>query len=515
MSQPALIVLFCLTAGMLGFRSFTAKTAALPAPTEQQAAGIRFSVGIDPKLVTTPATSGRVLVALRKEGSTGGRRRGSEPRFSIGSMGMDAPPFLGADADNFTADKQITLDANSAIFPIETLNKLPAGTYTAQAVLHSNRDLNLPDAPGNLYSQVETVELDPAKPSLVKLTLTERIPEEKVPADSANIKYLKFRSKLLSDFHKRPFFYRASVVLPPKFDSETDKKYLLRVHIGGYGSRYTFGGMMQPDPRFVQIMLDGAGPYGDPYQVNSDNNGPYGDALTQELIPHIEKLYRCGGEGKRFTDGGSTGGWVSFALQVFYPDYFNGCWSSCPDSVDFRAYELINIYEDKNAYVNRYGFERPAKRTIDGDCIYTVRHECQVENVIGRGDRWQLGGKDWCAWNATYGPRGEDGIPKPLWNPRTGEIDKSVLSHWEKYDLKKVLEKDWAKLGPKLTGKIHIWVGDADDYYLNNAVHRLKAMLNSRSNPKFEGEVTIAMRQPHTNGWSNGTMLNAMAERGK
>ena len=117
---------------------------------------------------------------------------------------------------------------------------------------------------------------------------------------------------------------------------------------------------------------------------------------------------------------------MSLALQVFYPDFFNGCWSFAPDPVDFRAYELINIYQDKNAYVNRYGFERPAKRNVWGDTIYNVRHECQVENVLGRGNRWWLSGKDWCAWNAVFGPRGADGLPKPLWHPKTGAIDRSV-----------------------------------------------------------------------------------------
>jgi S-formylglutathione hydrolase FrmB len=264
----------------------------------------------------------------------------------------------------------------------------------------------------------------------------------------------------------------------------------------------------------IPIFTDGAGPYGDPYQVNSANNGPFGDALTQEVIPYVEKTYRCGGNAqRRFTTGGSTGGWVSLALQVFYPDYFNGCWSSCPDPVDFRAYELINIYEDKNAYVNQFGFDRPSQRTIEGETVMPVRHECQVENVLGRGGNWAVGGKDWCSWNAVFGPRGEDGQPKPLWDPKTGQIDHSVTEHWKKYDLRMVLQDNWSTLGPKLSGKLHVWVGDADDYFLNNAVHRLKSAMDHVNNPKFDGEIIIVPRQGHTSGWGSKQVLDLMAQR--
>src|SRR5437660_12799070 len=129
--------------------------------------------------------------------------------------------------------------------------------------------------------------------------------------------------------------------------------------------------------------LDGPAPYGDPYQVNSATNGPYGDAVTQELIPHVEKKFRgVGRPYARVLDGVSTGGWVSLALQIFYPDRFNGAWAHAPDPVDFRAYELINIYKDENAYVNAHGFERAASRDRNGEVRTTVRHECQMEMVL-------------------------------------------------------------------------------------------------------------------------------------
>ena len=128
---------------------------------------------------------------------------------------------------------------------------------------------------------------------------------------------------------------------------------------------------------------------------------------SRELIPYIERTYRGIGRGTaRVLDGGSTGGWVALALQIFYPNFFNGAWSFCPDSVDFRSFQLVNIYEDENAYFNRHGFERPAARDVSGEVRYTMRHECRLENVLGRGDSWTLSGGQWGAWNATYGPRG-------------------------------------------------------------------------------------------------------------
>jgi hypothetical protein len=271
--------------------------------------------------------------------------------------------------------------------------------------------------------------------------------------------------------------------------------------------------------RLIVLHLDGAGPLGDPYQVNSANNGPYGDAVTQELIPHVEKRFRAiGAPHARFLDGASTGGWVSLALQVFYPDIFNGAWAHCPDPVDFRALELINIYKDDNAYVNRDGFERPAARTPAGDVRWTVRHECRRETVLGRGDNWALSGKDWGSWNAVFGPRGAGGLPRPIWDGKTGKIDKGVLDHWQKYDLRLVMRRDWRVLGPKLRGKLHVWVGEADEYFLNNAVHLLDDFLK-KARPPYGGKITFGRREGHDwRGLSEKELMAAMAaaaERGR
>jgi hypothetical protein len=483
---------FVLAAGLLS---------ALAGPT--LAAGLRFEVKLGSK-VAPPAGPGRVLVSIAPANN----------RVSFTDTDPPGQPLLGAGVDAFTRDTVAVLDGTSLMYPLTKLNDLPAGDYSVQAIFAHNRDINLPGAPGNLRSTVVKVRLDPKADTVVPIALDDAFPERK-PNDSATHKYLALPSKLLTAFHGRPMFYRVGVVLPTDFDRNPGKKYGLIVHIAGFGGRYTGAAGITPDPRFVQILTDGAGPFGDPYQVNSANNGPYGDALTKEVIPYVEATYHClGTPESRFTTGASTGGWVSLALQVFYPDFFNGCWSGCPDGVDFRAFELINIYSDANAYVNRFGFERPSKRTVDGDTIFTVRHECRIERVLGRGGRWELGGRDWASWNAAYGPKGKDGLPAPLWDGETGAIDRSVVKHWEQYDLRLVLERNWPVLGPKLSGKLHVWVGDADDYFLNNAVHRLRGMLISRSNPAFDGEIKIDMRVGHGfGGWGRQEMQDAMAAR--
>jgi hypothetical protein len=464
--------------------------------------------------------TGRLLVIL-------GKPDGGEPRLSVGETGKNASPVLGRDVIDLAPGAVAALDDHSAIFPIANLSRLRPATYAVQAILHTNTDLNVINAPGDLYSPVTTVWLDPAAGGTITLELSRTVPEETLPPDQELVKYLKIRSRLLSAVHGRPIDLRAGVILPRDFARHPERRYPTNIHIGGYGSRFTdVGPMMDPDsafhrnwmaadtPRMILVHLDGAGPLGDPYQVDSANHGPYGAAVTRELVPFIEKKFQGIGDGHaRAVDGGSTGGWVALALQIFYPDFFNGAWAFCPDSVDFRSFQLLNIYDDDNAYINRYGFERPAARDGSGDIQFTMQHECQLENVRGRGNTWTLSGGQWGAWNATYGPRGPDGRPVPLWDPATGAINRKVAAHWKNYDLRLILEENWTELAPKLKGKLHIWVGEADDFFLNNAVHKLDAFL-SHARPPYEGSITYGPGQGHCwMGISRSAMMKQMVQR--
>lgn len=476
---------------------------------------LRFEITIAQGLTPGPQ-NGRLFVVMNRAGS-------SEPRLMIGETGLDAPPMFARDVSNFAHGTAAVIDDKAIAFPIEDLAHLPAGDYNVQALFDSNIDLKSVNAPGNLYSAVQKIHLDPSRAATVKLELTKQIPPEELPAETEYVKYVKIQSNLLSKFFGRPIYLRAGIILPRDFDKETSRKYPLRVQIGGYGSRFTgvqrmmaqgsgFRSMWLADdtPRMVVIHLDGDGPLGDCYQVNSENHGPCGDAITQELIPYVEKKFRCIGEPyARVLTGGSTGGWVSLALQVFYPDFFNGTWSGFPDGVDFRAFQLINIYADDNAYVNARGFERASARDLNGDTRFTIRHECQMENVMGAGDSWTMSGEQWGAWNATYGPRGADGRPVPLWDPKTGKINRDVIEHWKKYDLRLVMEQNWKTLGPKLKGKLTIWVGEADEYFLNNAVHMLDAFL-SKADPPYGGKILYGPGKGH--GWMALTDRQMMSE---
>jgi hypothetical protein len=482
---------------------------------EVPATTLRFEVTVREGLLEAPQ-DGRLLVVLD-------RKKSPEPRLTIGETGMKAPPVLGRDVRGLFPGVVGVVDQAAVLFPLKHLADLPPGDYFVQTVFDISRDLKLTDAPGNLYSEPLAVTLDPRRGGTVKLELTQRVPPETLPAEDEYLRFVKIRSELLSKFHGRPMYLRAGVILPRDYQRDMERRYPMRIRIGGYGTRFTeVQGMMHRDssfrkvwldpdtPQMILLHLDGAGPYGDPYQVNSANNGPYGDAVTQELIPYVERRYRAIGEPHaRVLDGASTGGWVSLALQVFYPDFFNGAWSHAPDPVDFRQYELINIYEDENAYLNVNGFERPAARELNGDVRFTVRHECLLERVLGRGDRWSLSGKDWCAWNAVFGPRGTDGLPRPVWDGVTGKIDRDVVEHWKQYDLRRVLQKDWPTLGPKLRGKLHIWVGEADDYFLNNAVHLLDDFLKE-GKPAYEGRITYGAGQGHD--WEGLSEAKTMAE---
>ena len=106
-------------------------------------------------------------------------------------------------------------------------------------------------------------------------------------------------------------------------------------------------------PRMILVTFQHPTPFfDDSYAVNSANNGPYGDAIMQELIPEIEKRFRIIQKSyARVLTGGSTGGWESLALQVFHPDFFGGTWTFFPDPIDFRRYQLVDIYSDSNAFI--------------------------------------------------------------------------------------------------------------------------------------------------------------------
>ncbi len=470
----------------------------------QPARSLRFEVAAPPDVESGSLTGHLIIVTAPVAG-----RQTSEPRHRIGSVGAEAIQIAAVDVDRIESGQIVIVDETSVAFPFERLSDLSPAEYDVQAVLDVSRDIRMPGAPGNWYSQPQRISVEPNRDLVVSLALTDRVPPERAPSGTEYVRYVQLSSERLSSYHGRPVVLRAAVILPRGFDREPSRQYPIRLTVGGYGRRYTAATRLMRDgspfrrawladdaPRMLQVLLDGVGPYGDPYQVNSPNNGPYGDALVLELIPYIESRFRgLGVPRARVIDGISTGGWVALALHIFYPDSFNGAWSYCPDPVDFRALQRINIYDDDDAYVEEGG-ERPSRRGPDGTIRFTMRHELRMENVLGRGDNWTQSGRQWGAWNAAYGPRGTDGRPVPLWDPTTGLIDRDVTPYWESYDLRLVLARSWATLAPKLDGKLNIWVGEMDDYYLNDAVHLFDTFLRNRD-PRFDARIVYGPGEGH------------------
>src|SRR6185369_4887939 len=252
-------------------------------------------------------------------------------------------------------------------------------------------------------------------------------------------------------------------------------------------------------PRVIVVTIQHANPYYDAsYAVNSENLGPYGDAITYELIPYIERTFRGAGPWARALYGGSTGGWEALGAQVFYPDEYNGAWASCPDPIDFRSYTVVDIYNDRNAYYSEGPFRRtvrPGERDYLGQTRVTLEQTNLKELVLGSKSR---SGGQWDIWEAVFSPVGPDGYPKRIWDKQSGEIDKAVAAYWrEHYDLVHIMQRDWAKLGPKLRGKITLYVGLSDNFFLNNAVYRAEDFLKNATNPPADARVDYGARDEH------------------
>ncbi len=504
-----------------------------------------FEVSISDSLATAPF-DGRLLVLL----SSNDRE---EPRFQI-SDGPNTQLVFGVNVEGWEKGTSRKIDASAFGYPFESLKDIPAGDYFIQVLLHkyetfklaSGQVVKLPMdrgegqhwniAPGNIYSKPVKIRIDPASGGKISVLLDQEIPPIPEPEDTEYVKHIKIRSKLLSDFWGRDMYLGAHVLLPKGWAEKPNVKYPLAIFHGHFPSDFGGWRTTPPDttvpcvyserfqldcynriqdqeaydfyklwtgpdfPRVIAIEIQHANPYyDDSYAVNSANLGPYGDAITHELIPHIEEQFRGIGEGwARFTYGGSTGGWEALAVQVMYPDEYNGCYAACPDPIDFRAFCLVNIYEDKNAYYIDSEFKktaRPGLRNYLGFVSTTVEDMNHRELAIGDKSR---SGDQWDIWEAVFSPADPDGYPQRIWDKYTGEIDSTVAAYWrENYDLAYIMKRDWAKNGEKWKGKIHIYCGDMDNYYLNNAVYLTEAMLEETTNPYYDGEVDYGDRAEH------------------
>jgi hypothetical protein len=495
---------------------------------------------------TKQPLDGRLLLMLSKNSA-------GEPRFQI-SDDQGTQQLFGMDVNDWKPGSTIRVGLSAVGYPIETINKIKSGQYTVQALLHIYETFKRKDghvvklpmdrgegqhwniAPGNIYSQPVAVNFKNDPSFKFNININKVIPPIKEPEDTKYVKHIKIQSKLLSEFWGRPMYLGAHVLLPEGWDTHPNVKYPLAIFHGHFPDDFNGWRTVPPDenlkpdtvkrfnligynkivqqeaydfykkwtgpnfPRVIAIEIQHANPfYDDSYAVNSANIGPYGDAITYELIPAIEKQFRGIGKGwARFMYGGSTGGWEALAAQVFYPDEYNGSYAACPDPIDFHHYMTVDLYNDKNAYLREGPFRstlRPGHRNYLGHVDAMVRDMNHRELAIGDKSR---SGDQWDIWEAVYSPVGKDGYPVRIFDKKTGEINKSVVEHWrENYDLTHIIQRDWPKIGEKLKGKIHLYVGDMDNYYLNNAVYNAEDMLKQLKNPSCNCEVDYGDRAEH------------------
>ncbi|MBT1450396.1 esterase [Glaciecola sp. XM2] len=438
--------------------------------------------------------SGRLYIVFNQDDT-------DEPRFYSAWPTQGVEPMFATDLQQL--DNTIVNVADEVLGFEHALSDLPAGTYSVQALYDTDFLDGRMNSPLNYFSKVQSIVVNAGEPIQLAFELTEQIPAETLPEDTEHLRFVKMKSDLVSAHWQQDMHIRAAVLLPAQYSANPLKKFPVFYSVGGYHSKYTRAlSLMENDafkeywfaddtPQMVIVFLDSQAPFGDSYQMDSANNGPYGEATINELIPFLEQKFNLYPQMEgRFVSGCSTGGWVSLAMQLYYPDTFNGAWSFSADGVDFRYFQLVDIYEDENAYVNEHGSQRPSYRAKDGEIIFSIKHEIMMENVMGKHNSFAYSGGQWGGWNAVYGPRNADGSPSTIWDPVTGKIDKEVAEQWQKFDLRKYTEDNWQTLGPKLQGKLHIWMGDMDNFYLNNAMYLYEEMLNARQEPVSDAEFT-------------------------
>jgi Putative esterase len=518
-------------------------------PRLEAATGRQFRVTYPASLGPGPF-DGRLLLILSTDDK-------DEPRMQVSDIGLNTQQVFGIDVDGWKAGETRVLEGDVLGFPVESLAAIPAGTYTVQALLHKYEAFHRADghvvklpmdrgegqqwnkAPGNLYSTPRKVTLggEAKGADVVDVALDKAIPPIPPPKDTKFVRHERIKSELLSKFWGRDMYLGAALLLPWGFAEHPNARFPLVINHGhfpatiegfreeppdpnlkpDFSERFQWPGYNRTQqewayqlykdwtapgfPRVIVMEIQHANPYyDDSYAVNSQNLGPYGDAIVKELIPYIEKKYRGLGAGwARFMYGGSTGGWESLAAQVFYPDDFNGSWAACPDPIDFHHYGTVNLYDDENAFYPKAPWRRvarPAHRDYLGHLQATVEDTNRLELVLGTKTR---SGQQWDIWEAVYSPVGPDGYPMRIFDKRTGTIDKKVAEHWrENYDLTYIMRRDWEKgLGKKLEGKVNLYVGDMDNYYLNDAVYEAEKFLKSTRNPPFGGEVDYGDRAEH------------------
>lgn len=427
-----------------------------------EAADWRFELRFAKTLRSTPFT-GRVYVFTTE-------KKDFEPRLGPNWFGPE--PIASLDVTDWQPEDPLVISPSTPglLTLPRPLEEWPLVARRVQAVARFDEwERTVGTGANNGFSTVVDVPAEvPAEP--VRLTIDQRVPVKGFQ-DTEWTKFLSLRSESLSAFHGTDVFVKGAVHLPASYHAEPQRRYPVIFNTPGFGGTFLDGVRTEPvkeeNPggvEFIRVTLDPSCPWGHHVFADSANNGPWGTALIKEWLPEFEKRYRTvAAPHGRFVTGHSSGGWTCLWLQITHRDVFGGVWSTAPDSIDFRDFSRVNIYlSGENFYRTAAGHRRPIARKGPYDVRLWLDDFDLLERVIGHGGQLE-------SFEAVFGPRGVDGKPQRLWDRNSGVLDPVVAKAWEAYDINLVLERNWATHGPKLQGKIHIFMGEHDTFFLEGA----------------------------------------------
>jgi S-formylglutathione hydrolase FrmB len=402
------------------------------------------------------------------------------------------------DVNYWKPGESVDVDVDNIAYPAG-FSSLATGDYVAQAVLDTaHKFAYYGRVPGDLESAPTALQhWTPGQGTGPRLTLSQIVQpttrnwlspqltasERQGAIDST--KPFDFTSPSLSSFWGRSMHIRAWVVVPPGYKDHPKQHYPTVYWTHGFGGTlnriHPFASMVYQRtaqgkmPPMIWVLLDESSPRGTHEFADSVNNGPWGTALMAEAIPALERQYRMDAKPSgRLLNGHSSGGWATLWLQVTYPKSFGGTWSTSPDPSDFHDFTGINLYAPHaNAYTKPDGSPYPLVRD-KGKVQATFQQLTQLEDVLGPYGG-QISSFDW-----VFSPRGPGGRPEPMFNHATGAVDPTVVAYWQQhYDIAYRIKQQWPTIGRDLRGKVHLYVGTADTFYLDGAAHRLDAVFQS------------------------------------
>lgn len=403
--------------------------------------------------------------------------QGREPRRGPSWFGPE--PFYGVDLKGVKAGSKHIIDDQCDGFP-DVISKLPEGTYAVQAVFdYDFYNSNHNDGVGNVYSNTVIVHWKPVETGSnhLVLTLENKIQDRPFRA-SQFARQVKVYSPRLSAFHNREVVQKAGVILPKSYDDDPQKRYPVIYSVTGFGGKHeSVEGAMPPEVaagevEFIRVILDGQCKWGHHTYANSAKNGPRGDAFVYEMVPEIDRRFRTIGEPTaRFLTGHSSGGWSSLWLQVNYPKHFGGTWSTGPDVVDFRDYQEVNLYHDPplSLYTKPNGDDRPLARQ-NGRILIWYKDFGKMDDCIGRGGQLR-------SFEAVFSPLDVYGSPIQMWTRDSGTVIPQTVKYWIEYDINRLIERRWETTQGDLKGKINVFMGVLDNFYLEGGCEQIKTTL--------------------------------------